>query len=421
VYVAYGDSQVPCRQWLTRRDHGFDANSNRTSLATNTSSGACPDPTAGTTTTSAYDAADRQIDTGFAYDEFGRTTTAPASRAGGQSLTSTYFANDLVRTQEQGGTLNQYELDPAMRPWKRTTTTPSGVKAETNHYSGGGDSPIWSSSGDDWTRYAGGIGGDLSAIQMSSGSISLQLTDLQGSVIAEASTDSAATGLSNLSPTDEFGVPTQPDSRRYAWLGGKQRSRELPLGVIQMGVRSYVPQLGRFLQVDPLSGGSANDYDYANADPINQVDLNGQEAIPGIPRTCQGDWGKITRKIRRKNGDRDLVIGFAPALRCTQPTAMALSAAVYRVRSKETYKLADQEVNGRNWGVQQASRVPGLAVSPSVQPRLYALRFTISLYSEDGKWTLGPNLGGTAPTTCKGLGGPLVTCSYWRYFAAPLP
>jgi hypothetical protein len=43
-----------------------------------------------------------------------------------------------------------------------------------------------------------------------------------------------------------------------------------------MGVRTYVPQLGRLLQPDPVQGGSANDYDYANQDPVNTVDLDGR-------------------------------------------------------------------------------------------------------------------------------------------------
>jgi hypothetical protein len=33
---------------------------------------------------------------------------------------------------------------------------------------------------------------------------------------------------------------------------------------------------GRFLQSDPVYGGSATAYDYANQDPVNQYELSGQ-------------------------------------------------------------------------------------------------------------------------------------------------
>ena len=75
-----------------------------------------------------------------------------------------------------------------------------------------------------------------------------------------------------IAPTTD--IPT----RRYGWLGAKQRSAETPTGVIRMGDRVYVPQLGRFLQVDPIPGGSANAYDYANQDPVNVFDLDGRMA-----------------------------------------------------------------------------------------------------------------------------------------------
>lgn len=42
-----------------------------------------------------------------------------------------------------------------------------------------------------------------------------------------------------------------------------------------MGARPYDPSLGRFLAVDPVEGGSLNNYDYAAQDPVNKFDLNG--------------------------------------------------------------------------------------------------------------------------------------------------
>lgn len=56
-----------------------------------------------------------------------------------------------------------------------------------------------------------------------------------------------------------------------------------------MGVRSYVPALGRFLSPDPIKGGSANAYDYANQDPVNNFDLTGTR----VTRS------KIQRRVRQ--------------------------------------------------------------------------------------------------------------------------
>jgi len=44
------------------------------------------------------------------------------------------------------------------------------------------------------------------------------------------------------------------------------------------------PAKYRFLQTDPIPGGSANGYDYCNQDPINCYDLNGQFGWKSIKR-----------------------------------------------------------------------------------------------------------------------------------------
>ncbi|MBB4662202.1 RHS repeat-associated core domain-containing protein [Conexibacter arvalis] len=49
---------------------------------------------------------------------------------------------------------------------------------------------------------------------------------------------------------------------------------------MEMGVRVYLPAVRRFLQVDPVEGGSPNDYEYGPEDPVNVNDLSGAIVNP---------------------------------------------------------------------------------------------------------------------------------------------
>lgn len=260
----------------TTRSYSYDANSNRKSLVTRQPGigGVCDTSSAGTVQSYSYDAADRLIDTGIAYDDFGRITSLPSVYSGGGTLTSSYYSNDLVRSQTQGGITNTYELDAALRQRQRIRSgTQTGT--EIYHYTGASDSPAWIDRGTGWSRNIVGIDGGLAATQDSNGQILLGLINLHGDVVGAASLNAAATKPIAKFEFDEFGNPKSSVESKWGWLGSKQRRTELPSGVIQMGVRSYVPALGRFLSPDPIIGGSANLYDYAAGDPVNGFDLDG--------------------------------------------------------------------------------------------------------------------------------------------------
>jgi RHS repeat-associated protein len=84
----------------------------------------------------------------------------------------------------------------------------------------------------------------------------------------------------------------------YGWLGQHQRPGEHETGitpVIEMGARIYDPSVGRFLQVDPIEGGTSNDYTYVD-DPINQLDLSGEKAGPHQAALCALPWNTLKCK-----------------------------------------------------------------------------------------------------------------------------
>ena len=63
----------------------------------------------------------------------------------------------------------------------------------------------------------------------------------------------------------------------------------------------------RFLQTDPILGGSANNYDYANQDPINQLDLDGNMAlgdsgVAGCSFACTASsYAAFERSLKHKS------------------------------------------------------------------------------------------------------------------------
>ncbi|MBJ7331841.1 MAG: hypothetical protein JHC95_18240 [Solirubrobacteraceae bacterium] len=202
------------------------ANGNRTSVTTYplTTGGACNTAGTASTTSYAYDAADRLLRTtrgststpDYQYDKLGRTIansatgapSVPAADAGGSGLTLTYYENDLVNTMTQAGNTTTIALDPALRPLSRTTTSP--VQTTTSFYGGDDDEPMATKVGSTITREIEGADGDLAATKAGTNAVSLQVSNLHGDVVSEAPV--TATTLSTAWGTNEFGVPRQTGS-----------------------------------------------------------------------------------------------------------------------------------------------------------------------------------------------------------------
>jgi RHS repeat-associated protein len=266
------------------RTYTYNANSDRTLLAT------APPGTGGACQTTnpvsighSYDSADRLTNTGYTYDSQGDITTTPSSDAGGSgNLTATYYANDMLGSQSQNGQTITWSLDPTESRFASSTV---GGVTYTSHYSDSGNSSTWVAGSDgSWIRHVTDFNGLLAA-QVTASGTTLELSDLHGDVMATDGTSSTSTGPTQTYVYNEFGGQETGSPGQYGWLGADQISGSALGGQLLMGVRAYNPGTGRFSQVDPISGGSANAYDYALQNPVTNTDLTGLWNWQG--RWCQ--------------------------------------------------------------------------------------------------------------------------------------
>jgi RHS repeat-associated protein len=117
-------------------------------------------------------------------------------------------------------------------------------------------------------------------LEVAAGTQTWYYPNLEGGTAAEANSMGSAVG--GITLYDPFGnaltslQSDSPDGLAYGFEGKHGIGTDTDAGgIVLMGARLYNSNTGRFLQVDPIFGGSANAYDYVSQDPLNASDLSG--------------------------------------------------------------------------------------------------------------------------------------------------
>ena len=280
----------------------FDLNSNRTEQDLN-----------GTAThTYQYqgDATDRltSVDSGtaYGYDSAGDVTSRP-----GQTLTWDPFGRISKVTNTADNSYVQYVYDSLhrVRERKQYNAAQTLISDVLYYFGGTSDQPSWEK--ETAGQNAGAVKSYLDGVAVeyagnrSTGTPIYLYSDIHGNTVATA--DASGNRTAGPFTYDPFGVSTTPsgngtNSTPFGFVGKFDKYNDAAAGgLVLMGARPYDPTLGRFLAVDPVEYGSANNYDYSNQDPVNGYDLTGDWPAFGNWRHSAEEIAKALENLKSPN------------------------------------------------------------------------------------------------------------------------
>ena len=277
------------------RAYGFDLDSNRTSITENGS------------TVASYTYSSTVLDQLSSVTQGGTTSfgyTSDGQQNANGSDTMTWDGRGRMSGGTFGGTAVSYGFDAGGQTRQRVSGS------STIRYVYAGDlAYLTNGSGTITTSDIAGPSGDLDEY---AGPPAVGYTktykyyDARGNLGAEADSTGART---NAYTYDPFGLPlqTQPSNTTVErWKGQAGKQYDTQSSLIAMGVRQYDPSIGRFISVDPVEGGSLNNYDYAGQDPINNQDLSGNNEKKRLRKLRRALEDAIEAEQERINEEIDL-------------------------------------------------------------------------------------------------------------------